>query len=181
MRNPVAGLRAFYGARPLHLLAVIASFALAGYAVLLVSDDPGFPAMAVWFGGALIAHDLLLFPLYALADRSLRGGLRRAHRGRTAIAALNHIRIPALAGALLLLLYFPGILELGSVTFTAATGQTQDPFLARWLLVVAVLFGTSALLYAVRLAHATRTGAERAEDRGSTPPPRDERPRPDGV
>lgn len=156
MGNPIGSLRAYYGARPLHLLVVLTSFALAGYAALLVSDAPGFVTMLVWFGGAVIGHDLLLFPLYSLADRSLRGGLRRAHRGVTPIRALHHIRIPTMASALLFLLFFPGILELGTVTFRAATGQTQDPFLPRWLLATAVLFGASALLYAARLARATR-------------------------
>jgi len=38
-------------------------------------------SIAVWFLAAIIAHDLVLFPLYALADRSFTGALA-AVRGR---------------------------------------------------------------------------------------------------
>src|SRR5699024_5626173 len=54
------------------------------------------------------------------------------------------------------LMFFPGIVEQGAGTYDAATGQTQDPFLTRWLLITAVLFGVSGLVYAVRLATSGR-------------------------
>lgn len=46
------------------------------------------------------------------------------------------------------LLFFPGILQHGSETFTAATGLTQAPFLERWLLHVGGGYLLSGLLYA---------------------------------
>ncbi|PZS19620.1 MAG: hypothetical protein DLM60_09890, partial [Pseudonocardiales bacterium] len=63
----------------------------------------------LWFLGAVIAHDLVLFPLYALADRSLSTGLRSLRPGsppgRTPprVAALNYLRVPILGTGLLLL------------------------------------------------------------------------------
>ncbi|RZL81565.1 MAG: hypothetical protein EOP32_14375 [Rhodococcus sp. (in: high G+C Gram-positive bacteria)] len=159
----------FYGANPLHLLAVLFSFALAGYAVAVVGPDTlwnpdvWWKSIAVWFLGAVIAHDLVLFPLYALADRSLRSGLdamrgRRRPRPRS-VPVLNYIRIPALASGLTLLLFLPGIIEQGADTYLAATGLTQEPFQARWLLLTAAFFAVSAVAYAVRLA-LSRNGDE---------------------
>jgi hypothetical protein len=156
----VRRFRDFYGAHPLHLLALLASFALLGYIisvlgpVALWNPDVWWQSIGVWFLGAVLLHDLVLFPLYALADRSLSAGLR-AMRGRAVarsrLSAVNYVRLPLLASGLLFLLFFPGIIEQGADTYRAATGQTQAPFLGRWLLAVGVLFGVSAVAYAVRL------------------------------
>lgn len=158
MASVVERVRAFYGARPLHLLALLICFALSGYTALRVATDPALPGILLWFGGAVIAHDLVLFPLYALADRSLTAGLRRIpQREHPRVPVINHIRVPALAAGLLLLLHFPGILRLGAVTYGAATGQTQQPFATRWLLLTAAFFAASALIYAARLARTARS------------------------
>jgi hypothetical protein len=72
----------WYGANPLHLLALLGCFALAGYAAaqLMPSRPPG---IAAWFLGAAVGHDLLLVPLYSLADRSATAAIRhRASRCR---------------------------------------------------------------------------------------------------
>jgi hypothetical protein len=65
-------VRRWYGARPLHLLALLAAFALAGYAVRGVVAAGQWRGFALWFAVAIVGHDLLLFPLYSLADLSLR-------------------------------------------------------------------------------------------------------------
>jgi hypothetical protein len=65
-------VRRWYGANPLHLLALLAAFALAGYAVQAVIAAGQWRGFAIWFAVAIIAHDLLLFPLYSLADLPLR-------------------------------------------------------------------------------------------------------------
>ena len=49
-------------------------------------------------------------------------------------------------------MFLPGIIEQGGPTYAAATGQTQDPFLGRWLLLTAALFAASAVAYVMRLA-----------------------------
>ena len=73
-------IRAWYGARPLHLLALIAAFAIAGYAVHAVVAAAQWRGFLLWFAVAIIGHDLLLFPLYSIADLSLRRLLPRKAR-----------------------------------------------------------------------------------------------------
>lgn len=156
MRSLPARIRHFYGASPLHLLALIACFALAGYAALRTLETPDWPLILLWFLAALVGHDLVLFPLYALVDRSLATA-GNAVRGRipptaTLASPLNYLRTPALGAGLTFLIFLPGIIRQGKATYAAATGQTQQPYLERWLLLVAVMFAVSAVAYAVRLA-----------------------------
>ncbi|MCA1711352.1 MAG: hypothetical protein LC789_06830 [Actinobacteria bacterium] len=147
-------MRRAYGAHPLHLLSLLGCFALAGYAALQVSGDPKALRIAIWFVGALIAHDLVLFPLYALSDR-LVGGLlpRRRHRGRLVAlpGGVNFVRVPALLSGLLLLMFFPLILRKSEGPYGAASGLDQSPFLGRWLVLSGILFLASAVLYALRV------------------------------
>lgn len=146
--------RRVYGSHPLHLLTLVAGFALFGYVLVTVTpaalwnQRTWWQSIAVWSAVAIIAHDLLLFPLYALADRILLG--RRPSPRR--IGVVNYFRVPALASGLTLLVFLPGIVEQGAATMLAATGQTQEPFLGRWLLLTAAMFGISAVVYAVKLA-----------------------------
>ena len=87
MRGPIGltgrtrRLRRWYGAHPLHLLALLAAFALAGYALRAVVAAGQWRGFALWFVVAIVAHDLLLFPLYSLADLSLRRLLPRRLAG----------------------------------------------------------------------------------------------------
>lgn len=154
MSSLLTRVRRAYGASPLHLLALLACFALAGYVATHLVDDPLIVRMLIWFGGAVIGHDLVLFPLYALADLSLRGVLRilpATRLNRTPVVApLNYIRTPALGTALLLVMFLPGIIQQGAGTYRSATGLTQAPYLGRWLILTAVMFGVSAVVYAIR-------------------------------
>jgi hypothetical protein len=155
----VTAFRREYGAGPLHLLAVATSIAIAAYALSRAFDVVGDPVRVVlWLGGAIIAHDLVLFPLYALLGAIAGGALvPDAGRSRLRIAALNHLRAPALASGLLLLVWFPLIAAEGSRTYMRATGLDVDVYLERWLLATAVLFGGSALLFALRVRRLART------------------------
>jgi hypothetical protein len=186
-------VRRWYGANPLHLLALLAAFALAGYAVHAVAAAGQWTGFAVWFAVAIIGHDLLLFPLYSLADLSLRhllpGGShgRRpapapAERGpfepagaavtRPADAApawpplLNYVRIPVIFSLLLLLTFFPMILGLSEPELHRASGLTTGPYLWRWLGVTGVMFVISAAAY----ARNTRRAAARARRSRPKPP-----------
>ena len=172
MRRLITRFAAFYGSNPLHLLGTVAAWALAGYAVIVLgphalwNSKVWWQSIAVWFLAAVIGHDLVLFPLYALADRSLTAALA-AMRNRRAgpsprVSPLNYLRVPTLAAGLSLLLFFPGIIQQGKATYSAATGQSQEPFFGRWLLLVAALYGFSALAYAARLAIAGRNGKSTA-------------------
>ncbi len=167
MPTALARFRTFYGAHPLHLLVVLAGFALLGYVVSVLgltalwNPTVWWQSILVWFLGAVVLHDLVLFPLYALADRAHTSAMHalRARIGRhdrpLLVPAINYVRIPALASGLLLLVFFPGIIAQGATTYLAATGQTQGPFLRRWLLLTAIAFALSALAYTthITLAH----------------------------
>ena len=160
MRNALAGFARLYGSRPLHLLTLLAGFALFGYVVATIkpvtlwNPHVWWQSIVVWFAAAIIAHDLVLFPIYALLDRVL---LRRpSARAHPRVPVLNYVRVPALGAGLTLLVFLPGIVRQGGATYQAATGQTQDPFLGRWLLLTAAMFALSAAIYAVRVALSRR-------------------------
>ncbi|WP_238698051.1 hypothetical protein [Streptomyces sp. E5N91] len=139
------GLRPGIGS-PFQILLLACSFALAGYAgVRLLADD--WLGVALWFVGAALLHDLVLLPLYSVLDRAVTGGLGAArHREWT-----SYVRFPAAFSGLLLLVWFPLIGGRVDASYQGVTGLSADGFLARWLLVTAVLFGGSALLLALRL------------------------------
>lgn len=161
-----------YGAGPLHLVVVLASLTLAAYTISLLGiaelwdGEVWWQSILVWFVGAVLLHDLFLFPVYALADRLLGRLLRRdgASTRPANVSLLNHIRVPALGVGLLTLLFLPGIIEQGGSSYANATGQTQDPFLVRWLLLSAALLGLSALAYGIRIIR-TRKGLKESSPR----------------
>jgi hypothetical protein len=147
----------WYGAGPLHLLALLAGFALAGYAALqLVPSRP--LAVAVWFLGAVIGHDLLLMPLYSLADRSALAVIRHRAPGLPAVEWINYARVPAALSGLLLLVWFPLIFRL-TTAYQASTTLSPAPYLWHWLAVTGALFLLSAVAFAVRLGRQSRTAA----------------------
>jgi hypothetical protein len=168
--------RNFYGSHPLHLLTMLSGFALLGYVVVMAKpsmlwkpEGAWWPSMVVWFAAAFLVHDLVLFPIYALADRLL--GIADQRRRRQArVPARNYLRVPTLGTGLLFLIFFPGIIRQGAVLYHEDTGLTQQPFLGRWLMLTAVMFAASALVYATRLAmsyrhHATSTKSGSGDDR----------------
>jgi hypothetical protein len=61
-----------------------------------------------------VVHDLVLFPLYAGADRVLTAVLPGPK--------VNYLRVPALGAGLALLMFWPGIVRQGEVTHLAAHG-----------------------------------------------------------
>jgi hypothetical protein len=161
--------RRYYGAGPLHLLALIACFALSGYVVDDMYRAAHGQRILVWFVGAVVGHDLVLFPLYALADRSAGWlGARTRAAFLPPVPWINYVRVPVVMSVLLLGVSFPLVLDLSNRTYKAATGLTVAPFQGRYLLVVGVLFATSAVLYALRVGRAVRA-TPRASD--STDPP----------
>jgi hypothetical protein len=168
-----------YGSYPLHLLTMAAGFALLGYVVVTVkpmtlwNPHSWWQSIAVWFAGAVIAHDLLLFPIYAFADRILWARAGRRPVRHLPVSVRNYFRIPALGSGLTLLVFLPGIIGQGASTYLAATGQTQQPFLGRWLLLTAAMFITSAIVYLLRLALAgrrsSRVSSFTGDPRGTLP------------
>jgi type IV secretory pathway TrbD component len=134
---------------PLQLLLLVCSFALAGYAGVQLFAGDWF-AVALWFVGAALLHDLVLLPVYAGLDRALVKAVGR-HRERVA-----YVRVPAALSLMLLLVWFPLISGRVAGRYPSATGMSADGFLARWLLLTAALFGGSAVLFLLRLRRATK-------------------------
>jgi peroxiredoxin len=151
----VSRLLRWYGASPLHLLTMIGCLALAGYAAaeLLPHNAIG---ILVWFAGAVIGHDLLLMPLYTLADRSVTTIFRRRPPNLPAAGWINYLRVPAALSGMLLI-WFPLILRL-AVHFPATTTLPLNPYLWHWLAVTGALFLLSATAFAVRLGAVGRGG-----------------------
>ncbi|GAC1610727.1 MAG: hypothetical protein NVS3B26_19160 [Mycobacteriales bacterium] len=144
------GFRRRYGAQPLHLLSLLACFSLAGYAALQAVHGPLPLRMAAWFLGALLGHDLVIFPLYALADRALLRARRRSQQATGMASTINFLRVPAMLSGLLLLMFYPVILHRSEGPYGAASGLDESVYLARWLLLTGVLFTGSALLFLLR-------------------------------
>ncbi|KQY03872.1 hypothetical protein ASD37_23815 [Mycobacterium sp. Root135] len=153
----MSAFRRLYGDHVLHLIVLVAALALGAYTISVLGVDQLFnprvwwQSIAVWFAVAVIGHDLILFPLYALAERLLPKGRRRTDADTARrVPILNYLRLPTLATALTFAMFLPGIVEQGAFTYTAATGLTQEPYLSRWLLLVAGFYLISAVCYLVR-------------------------------
>lgn len=134
-------MRARYGATPLHLLAHLAAFALAGFAILQLVDVRRADNLLLWFLGAIVLHDFALLPLYSVLDRAPQ---------RLAGRAVNYVRIPAGLSALLLLVFFPVICGRSDGAFRFVSGVELEGYLGRWLMASALLFAASAALFALR-------------------------------
>jgi hypothetical protein len=139
----------WYGASPLHLLALLACFGLAGYAAARLIPSRPLSVIA-WFLGAVIGHDLLLMPLYSLADRSVMAAVRHRNPQLPVAPWINYVRVPAALSGLLLLVWFPLILRLRS-PYHASTTLSADPYVWHWLAVTGALFLLSAVAFALRL------------------------------
>jgi hypothetical protein len=163
--SPDSRFARLYGSHPAHLLLMTAGFAVVVAVVAtmtpaaLWNPRSWWQSIAVWFVVAIVAHDLIAFPVYALADRILHRGncLRSPFR----VPLINYVRLPSMAAALTFLIFLPGIIEQGGPAYQAATGQTQEPFLARWLWLTATFYLAAALTYGVRTMLERRRGGRR--------------------
>ncbi|WP_262412457.1 hypothetical protein [Actinacidiphila acidipaludis] len=138
-------LHTLYGEPWWHLAALLASFALCGYALArLLSGD--WWGVVQWAVGAAVVHDLVAVPLYGGADWLLHRAVR-AGRPRSAapVAVVNHIRVPAFVSLMLLLVYWPSITEDSGAQYRHATLLDPGVFRTRWLVVTGVLFALSGL------------------------------------
>lgn len=153
--------RKAYGAHPAHLLLLIAAASIAGWAVLQWLHAPTPVRLLVWFGAAVLGHDVIAFPIYTGLDRLLvrviagkSASDAAATISRWRRAAINHIRFPVLLSGLLLLMWYPIIFKRSDGVYFAASGQHQSRYLGNYLLAVALLFGGSLLIFLLRLARA---------------------------
>jgi hypothetical protein len=132
-------MRARYGASPLHLLVHLAALALAAWALLQALQLGGAERIVLWLVGAVVLHDLVLWPAYTTLDRVAR-------RGRP-VGWANYVRVPLGISALLALVFFPVMCGKGEASYTRVSGETWEGYAGRWLLVSALLFAGAAALY----------------------------------
>ena len=157
--------RRWYGANPLHLLAMLGCVLLSDYAaVRLLHVKP--IGVAIWFVGAIVGHDLVLFPLYVLADRSVMAVFRHRPPKLPTVPWINYLRVPTVLSVLLLLIWFPLIFRIPS-HFPRTTDLSLNPYLGHWVAITGVLYLLSAAAFALRLRPGRR-GRELADDRRDT-------------
>jgi hypothetical protein len=157
-----ATVRRLYGAAPWTLPLLLACFAVCGYVASKVVGNPKAFRIAVWFVGAAVLHDLVLFPLYSAADRTWQGltgvlpRLLHARGDGHAVPVVNHVRVPAAFSLLMLLVYAPTVFGRGTATYRAASGLGSTAYLLRWGLLTLAFFAISAVVYLIRWALAAR-------------------------
>jgi ABC-type transport system involved in cytochrome c biogenesis permease subunit len=152
----LAWFRRRYGAGPLHLLALLACLAFAGYIATIVVRVPEGERILIWFAGAAVAHDLILWPLYAVADMAASRTARRHPDRLPAVPWVNHLRVPVVLSAVMLAISFPLVFRWSEPSYRAASGLTENVYLGRWLLLSGSAFGLSALIYAFRVGRVLR-------------------------
>jgi hypothetical protein len=146
------GFRRRYGASPLHLVAHLAVFAIIALPLdRIFTGGGGATGLLLWFVGLAIAHDLVFVPAYTGLDRLFRATMARLpHPTWPGPPVINHVRAPVVISALLFLIYFPLISGRSDGTFFAMSGHHLTHYVRNWLLIAAVLFLLSGLIYAAR-------------------------------
>jgi hypothetical protein len=140
--SPIRLLRARYGGGPAHLLATVASVAIAAAAVVGWTQRPrDLENVLIWFGAAVVIHDVVLLPMYSLIDRHTLG--------RLPASLATYVRVPVLTSALVLVAVFPTVLGFGAHQEHNASGIVEHGYLARYLLLTGALFALSGLTYAI--------------------------------
>jgi hypothetical protein len=160
-------LRRVHDGEPLHLLAIVVSFAIVAAGVagwFQAGSDPR--GIILWVLGSALAFEWILLPLAWLLDRVALGPrtLRPLPAGPTRVPANRaYVRVPALLSVLLLIVFAPLIFRADTPTFAATTGMAPPDYLARWLLATAAMFVASAVAYALSLRRARLHGRPAGE------------------
>ncbi len=139
-----------YGDGPRHLIGVTVAIVAAAYAWTQIFAQPQAWQVVLWFVGAIIAHDLVLLPLYTLLYAVAKRAGRSGHRPARDVTVLHHLVVPAAVSVLLLVVWLPEILRVSDVNFRALASLSSHAYLSRWLLITAGLFLASAIVYAAR-------------------------------
>lgn len=146
---PLLAFRQRYGANPVHLIAHLAAFAIAAYALDRTVSNGSVKILAGWYLGLIVAHDLIFVPVYSGLDRM---ALRRLPaRRETGVPVINHVRAPAFISGLLLLIYAPLISGLAGPYYYSLSGHHLVHYLRNWLLLSVALFAGSGVIYALRV------------------------------
>jgi hypothetical protein len=156
-RGLLLGFRRRYGAGPTHLLAHLAGFAIVAFALDRIFSGGHVKELIIWYLGFAIAHDLVFVPAYSGLDRLFRATIARVpRRTRASVPLINHVRAPAVISALLLIIYFPLITRRNDSWYFVYSGHHVTNYLRNWLLITAVLFLGSGLVYAARVVRVSR-------------------------
>ena len=139
-----------YGDGPVHLILSVTCLAFAGYLVWTVLPAPNSVRILVWIAAAAAVHDVVVWPLYTVLDRILRPTDRSPRGVHASVPLINHIRVPAVLSAVMLLISFPLVLRHSEPAYHTASGLTEQPYLGRWLLLTGCAFGGSAVIYLAR-------------------------------
>jgi hypothetical protein len=145
----VIAVRRTYGSGPFHFVAVATCFVISGYAILRLAGSSRPVMLALWFLGALLAHDFLLYPVYTVLDRAAVRA--QGPRGSDRVPWINYVRVPVLVTGLVFLVWFPLILGANAKTYRDASGLGTGRYGGRFLVFTAAVFLVSAALYCLRL------------------------------
>ena len=158
MRSALQGrFRRRYGSGPLHLVAHLAGFAIIALPLdRIFTGGGGVTGLLVWYLALVIAHDLVFVPAYTGLDRLFRAATAQLPLPiRTGPPVINHVRAPVVVSALLFIVYLPLISQRSDGPYVAMSGHhLTHYYLRNWLLITAVLFLGSGLIYAVRVVRA---------------------------
>lgn len=139
-------LRRIYGGSPLHLLGHVVLIGVAAYALSIMFRSTFAPEpwnLVLWLLGGAVLHDLVLLPAYS----AVNVGASRAWKSSPSI---NYVRVPTIISLVLLLVFLPRIANGQPQNFERALGHAPPDYLGRWLLVTALLFAGSLIVWAVR-------------------------------
>ena len=166
----ISAWKKVYGASPLHLLGQIVAFAVAVYAYLQIIDVTSTDNLnlVLWFVLGALLHDAVFVPIYVILDLIARLGIQD-HALRD-VRAINHIRFPIAICGVMFLTLFPLIIQKGKANYERTAGLQPPDYLARWALICAVVFGVSAVSYAVRLRLDAMRATKAAADQAQGPP-----------
>lgn len=146
----------------LHLAAHLAAIAIAAFAVsrVLSPASTGDVNFLVWIVAGALLHDLVLLPMYSLADIVMR--LTIADHPMRRRPAVNYLRAPALISLVLMLVYAPTIFNRNPGNFERVSGRPQPTHpLEAWLWITVALFAIAALVAGVGALRARRRAVDR--------------------
>jgi hypothetical protein len=157
-----------YGGSPGHLLSMVLGLSFAGYVISILAGVGHSFEILAWVAGAIVAHDLVLFPLYTAVDHASHLIARR-QRATPAVPWRNHVRAPFVISALLMAMTFPLVFGLSEGSYLRATGLTTGVYAGHLVIVCGVLFVGSGAIYLLRFLLASRhRGTRRARGHATT-------------